>query len=111
MELVKTYGPCAICATTSLLLYLKVQSVENKQDKILEEVAEIKGSLSQSSLAEAILQATNATKDKKDKKKDKKKKDKKDKKDKKKDKKKKDKKDKKGKKDKKDKKKKDKKKK
>lgn len=98
--------PYALCLASSLFLYFKVKAVEDKQNEILEEVSEIKASLTQEALATAILQATNSLKEQeKDKKKDKKdkkdkKKDKKDKKDKKKDKK-----------DKKDKKKKDKKKK
>lgn len=105
MEVVTKYysavQPYALCVASSLFLYLKMKSVEDKQNEILEEVSEIKAALSREALADAIIQATNTLEEQeKEKKKDKKsKKDKKNKKDKK------DKKDKKGKKDKKDKKK------
>ena len=97
--------PIVVSAVSSIVLWMKINSVEAKQDEILDEIQDIKDSVSAENLASAILEATSLAKEQKKKEKEAKKLLKKEKKDKK------DKKDNKDKKGKKDKKKKDKKKK
>lgn len=82
VQAIHSAAPYAVCIATGVMLWMKIKSVETKQDIIIEQMEDLKESLTGEALADAILAATSELK------KDKKKKDKKDKK--KKDKKKKD---------------------
>lgn len=68
-------APYAVCVATGFMLWMKIKSVEAKQDIIIEQMDDLKESLTGEALADAILAATSERKKKEKKKKDKKKKD------------------------------------
>jgi DNA-binding protein H-NS len=76
-----TWAPAVISAVSGILIWSRLNALEVKQQEVIDEIEELKESLTAEGLADAILVATaSGKKDKKDKKGKKDKKDKKDKK-------------------------------